>query len=71
MLPSREPDTHHSYLLRLWRTNQQAPHLHVSLRDARTGEIYHFANLNQLQEFLTRMVGGDESQQSPQDDSTV
>ncbi len=67
MLPIREPETHHSYLLRLWRTNQQPPHLHVSLRDARTGEIHHFANLDQMQDFLTRLVIGDENQQISQE----
>lgn len=57
-LPKRKSESYHSYLLRLWCTNNQPPRLRVSLRDARTGETYQFADLDQLQSFLQQTISG-------------
>ncbi len=70
-LPKRKPDTYHSYLLRLWRTNHQPPLLRVSLRDARTGETYQFASLQQLQEFLNQKVTGSSAQEDPKETADI
>jgi hypothetical protein len=53
-----KPETKYSYLLRVWRVSSQPPRWQVSLRDARTGETFNFADLQQLNTFLDQRMTG-------------
>lgn len=68
-LPERRSEAYHSYLLRLWCTNNQPPHWRVSLRDARTGETYLFADLEQLQSFLHQTISASSAESSQLSDA--
>ena len=55
---SEEPDAYQTYLLRLWRVQQQGRwQLRASLESPRTGERRWFADLEQLQVFLAELRG--------------
>ena len=56
-------ETKYSYLLRVWRVSSQPPRWQVSLRDVRTGETFHFADLQQLKSFLDQRI----AEPAPQD----
>lgn len=47
---------YHSYLFRLWRYDGQAP-WQASLQSTATGQIIHFATLDQLWTFLQTQLG--------------
>ncbi len=47
-----------SYLLRMWRSDSNnSSDWHVSMEDARTGERFGFANLEELFAFLLQVRG--------------
>ena len=59
MLPDQNSELYYSFLLRVWPVNSSPLRWQVSLRDARTGESFNFADLQQLMEFLDqRMASG-------------
>ena len=58
MLLDEKSDLYYSYLLRVWHVNSQPPRLQVSLHDARTGESFNFADLQQLKNFLDQRIAG-------------
>ena len=43
---------YHSYLLRLWRIEGEGEHWRASLEDVQSGELYGFADLAALHEYL-------------------
>jgi hypothetical protein len=52
-----ERSDYQSYLLRLWRENDEEKGWRASLESARTGERRGFADLNALFDFLQRQAG--------------
>jgi hypothetical protein len=56
MSSDAKQDAYYSYLLRVWRVNSQPPRWQMSLRDARTGESFNFADLQQLKNFLDQKI---------------
>lgn len=56
MSSDSKQDAYYSYLLRVWRVNSQPPRWQMSLRDARTGESFNFADLQQLKNFLDQKI---------------
>ena len=58
MLLDEKSDLYYSYLLRVWQVNSQPPRWQVSLHDARTGETFNFADLQQLKNFLDQRIAG-------------
>ena len=60
-------ETKYSYLLRVWRVSSQPPRWQVSLRDARTGETFNFADLQQLKFFLDQRM----AEPAPQDNNST
>jgi hypothetical protein len=67
MLSDQKSDLYYSYLLRVWRVNSQPPRWQVSLRDARTGESFNFADLQQLKNFLDQRI----AENNPQDENQI
>ncbi len=62
MLVDENSNLYFSYLLRVWQVNSQPPRWQVSLHDARTGESFNFADLQQLKTFLDQRIAGGSSQ---------
>ena len=54
-------DEYRSYLLRMWRTQEDGYHWRVLVEEVETGERYGFANLEKLIEFLESL--GEEGEQ--------
>ena len=65
MRPEPKSNPYYSYLLRVWRVNSQPPRWQVSLRDARTGESFNFADLQQLKNFLDQRIDNNNPQETP------
>ncbi len=65
MRPDPKSNPYYSYLLRVWQVNSQPPRWQVSLRDARTGESYNFADLQQLKNFLDQRIDNNNPQEKP------
>jgi hypothetical protein len=65
MRPDPKTNPYYSYLLRVWRVNSQPPRWQVSLRDARTGESFNFADLQQLKNFLDQRIDNNNPQEKP------
>jgi hypothetical protein len=65
MLLDENSDLYYSYLLRVWQVNSQPPRWQVSLHDARTGESFNFADLQQLKNFLDQRISGSGQQTKP------
>lgn len=63
MRPDPKSNPYYSYLLRVWQVNSQPPRWQVSLRDARTGESYNFADLQQLKNFLDQRIDNNNPQE--------
>ena len=60
------PQTYHSYLIRLWPgSNQQ---WHATLQDVHTGEQQAFGDLPALFAFLAQQAAADGSDAAPPDD---
>jgi hypothetical protein len=59
MLPDQNSELYYSFLLRVWPVNSSPLRWQVSLRDARTGESFNFADLQQLMTFLDQRMSGD------------
>ena len=66
MRPDTKSNLYYSYLLRVWRVNSQPPRWQVSLRDARTGESFNFADLQQLKNFLDQRIDNNNPQEKSQ-----
>jgi hypothetical protein len=67
MLSDQKSDLYYSYLLRVWRVNSHPPRWQVSLQDARTGESFNFADLQQLKTFLDQRIANS----NPQDEKSI
>jgi hypothetical protein len=65
MCSDTQSETKYSYLLRVWRVSSQPPRWQVSLRDARTGETFNFADLQELNFFLDQRMTGTAPQDIP------
>ena len=66
MVSDQKSDLYYSYLLRVWRVNSQPVRWQVSLQDARTGESFNFADLQQLNDFLEQRIANS----NPQDEKS-
>jgi len=66
MFSGQKSDLYFSYLLRVWRVNSKPPRWQVSLQDARTGESFTFADLQQLKNFLDQRI----AKGNPEDNKT-
>jgi hypothetical protein len=68
----REPPHYLSYLLRLWRVDDEGaePVWRTSLESARTGERTVFARLDDLFDFLQEQTGGPPPHPIHQDDDS-
>jgi hypothetical protein len=65
MMMSKPPD-YLSYLLRVWRDNAR-PSWQASLRSTATGQIHHFADVEQMWDFLLVQMAGAEDDQGAGD----